>query len=329
MALVAPLRAEESPAADPATKQAARDLGQSGVDLMAEHKFAEAREKFHQAYQLVPAPTFAVLEARALVELGKLVEAAEAYQLALHSKLGQGSPERLRAAMDEANAELDKLLPRLAGLVVRVTGGPNDTPGLTIRVDETPLPLVQLGIRRPLNPGEHQVRATWTGGQWESGRFALGEGEQREVAVGLSSGAAATPTTTAASPTAATSVPPGASREAPVPADDRGSTQRVFGWTSLGLGGAGLVTGVVAGVVMLNAKSTLDAHCSPVCPPSYADKLDAFRGARTVSWIGYGVGIAGLAAGATLLLTAPRAHQRSLRAVPWIGFAATGVAGQF
>ena len=101
---------------------------------------------------------------------------------------------------------------------------------------------------------------------------------------------------------------------------------------SLGVGGAGLAAGIVSGVVMLGKDSTLESHCpNNRCPAAYRGDLDAFTTARTVSFIGYGVGIVGLGAGVALLLTAPREPRPSARATitPYIGPATGGVTGTF
>jgi hypothetical protein len=68
-----------------------------------------------------------------------------------------------------------------------------------------------------------------------------------------------------------------------------------------------------------------------------AKDLDAFRSLRTVSTIGYVVGGVGIAAGVTLLLTAPEskpaaeAHAAldTPRWTPYVGLGSAGVAGTF
>ncbi len=107
-----------------------------------------------------------------------------------------------------------------------------------------------------------------------------------------------------------------------------GSTQRTWGYVTLGLGGAALVTGVAAGVVMLDKKSSLDDVCSSTCPPAAQNDLDTFRTARTTSFIGYGVGIAAIGAGTVLLLTAPSAASEA-RLTPLLGPRQIGLRGTF
>jgi uncharacterized protein HemY len=64
---------------DQATRDVARELGDRGVEAYGKGDWEQARQLFHQAFQLVPAPTLAIREADALVKLGRLVEAREGY----------------------------------------------------------------------------------------------------------------------------------------------------------------------------------------------------------------------------------------------------------
>jgi hypothetical protein len=101
---------------------------------------------------------------------------------------------------------------------------------------------------------------------------------------------------------------------------------------SLGVGGAGLALGVVSGVLMLGHRSKLEDGCAgDLCPASLEDEMDAFTTWRTVSFVGYGVGIVGVGAGVALLLTAPRgpSAEQSARVVPWVGPGEIGLTGSF
>ena len=81
------------------------------------------------------------------------------------------------------------------------------------------------------------------------------------------------------------------------------SGMRTASWAALGVGATGLVVGLVSGAVMLSKKSTLDDECvSNRCGPSQEGDLSGFRSARTVSWVGWSVGLAGAATGLTLWL---------------------------
>lgn len=100
---------------------------------------------------------------------------------------------------------------------------------------------------------------------------------------------------------------------------------------ALGVGAAGVTVGVVSGVVMLGRKRDLDEACpTGRCAASSADQLDAYRSARTVSMVAWGVGIVGLAAGAGLWLAAPRVDAPpSASVVMLFGPSSAAISGTF
>ncbi|RYE93172.1 MAG: hypothetical protein EOO75_04975 [Myxococcales bacterium] len=92
---------------------------------------------------------------------------------------------------------------------------------------------------------------------------------------------------------------------APASSSDSGgpSGLRTASWAAFGVGATGLLVGLVSGGVMLSKKSTLDDECvANRCGPAQEGDLSGFRSARTVSWVGWSVGLAGAATGLTLWL---------------------------
>jgi tetratricopeptide (TPR) repeat protein len=277
---------------DEQTKAAARQLAQDGARALDAGRYAEAQDLLDRAYQLYPAPTIAVLEARTLERLGRLVEAAEHYELARHTQLGPDPSDAFRVAVTEAERDLGELRQRIPQLTISIQGVAHNHPRLDVTLDGARVPTELLGVRRPLDPGEHRIVARLGAGAPAERVVSLSERQTESVVLTLSAPRAPVPKTSGRhDPMADTS--------------EDGSAQRTWGFVSLGVGVAGIATGVIAGVIMLNKKSRLDDVCAPTCPASSEDDLDAFRSARTVSLIGYGVGIAGLGAGTLLLLTAP------------------------
>ena len=78
-----------------------------------------------------------------------------------------------------------------------------------------------------------------------------------------------------------------------------------LGWTLTGAGAAFIGAGAVTGVIALQTKSELEDACNPLCPSAYADDVDKWRLTRTLSYVSFGLGIAGLASGTYLLLHPP------------------------
>jgi hypothetical protein len=108
---------------------------------------------------------------------------------------------------------------------------------------------------------------------------------------------------------------------------------------AFGVGGAGIATGLVTGILALGIRSDLLAECPDLkCRPDTSeeeqrleDDRSRYRTLGTVSGIGFGVGIAGAAAGLALLLTEdePKATESSRLFVPYVGPNDIGVRGSF
>ena len=195
-----------------------------------------AREHFRRAYDIVGAPTLALMEARSLVELGSLVEAQEAYGRAALLPSDPGNAAYRKAQADAAK-ELAALRPRVPSLRVNVARGESEA---EVRVDGMPRP----GYASiSLNPGTHLVSVLRAGTpeSWRS--VTLLEGERRTLAFDA-------------------------------PAARRSSRSDVLMWTAFGLGGVGIATGIVTGVLALDRKATLDQACTGVsCPPAAESDL--------------------------------------------------------
>jgi hypothetical protein len=307
---------------DDSTRNAARNLAGQGKESFASGRFDEARDLFHRAYTLVAAPTIALYEARALVKLHRFVEAEEAYMKALRTKLDPGASEQFRTAVTDAESELLALRPNIPRLTIVVSGGGAEDPGLVVLLDGAPVKHAVLGVETPADPRDHELTATAPGGQPAALKFSLAEKEQKrvEIAVPAGSDVAAAPAAPPAAPAAA-AAPDGASR------------QKILGFVVGGVGVAGLATGLVTGAMATSRYSEAEGACRDhVCMAGSAgaDALQSFRSLRTVSTIAYIVGGVGLAAGATILFTAPSQQApRSAGLHPWVGASAVGLDGAF
>jgi hypothetical protein len=281
-----------------------------------EGKYEEANDLFVRAYQIVPAPTVALLRGRALEQLGRWVEAAESYEAAKRTPLDQSSPEAFRTAQAEAKRELARLQPQIPKISALVTGVPQDYAGLEVKLDDKPLPRALIGATLPVNPGEHLLMVSVDDTVHDTRRVTVGKGQQVKVLLRVDQ-----PEKPALLPQAAS----------PSSASSPGEERRLLGWASLGLGGVGFTTGIIAGLVMLGHKSELDDQCRPLCDPSLASELRGFRFTRTVSAVGYGVGFVGLGVGTALLLLDPGGAkaQTSRALAPVLGPASVGVRGRF
>jgi hypothetical protein len=213
---------------------------------------------------------------------------------------------------------LDEIATAMPSIIFQVKDAAgNDAAGVQITVDGQP---VAGGTGTPidLDPGEHTFSFEAAGLKKSGKRFVLVEGvKQRSEVVSMARAETVQIATTASPPTGE------------VPA--RSGRPPTLAWVAFGVGGAGLVLGVTAGLVAGGKHSTLAGECdnnADTCAPQHAGDLDSFHTWRTVSTVGYVVGALGVAGGAVLWLTAPRARTATATGV-WLGPASAGVAGRF
>jgi hypothetical protein len=305
---------------DDATRNAARDLALRAAQAYEAGDHATAQDLFHRAYALVPAPTLSLREARALEKLGRLVEAVEAYVRTTRTRINPGDPEVFHQSVREAQDELAQLRPRVPRLKIVVEGA--DLSQLAVTVDGKPLRRELVGVETPIDPGPHAIAAADANGAGATQSVTLKEGESQSIALRLEAGRAPAP---AGGQTRGST--------AALAARDAGGAggQRTWAIVSFGVGGAGLGVGIVTGLMAASRHSRAEDGCPEnrcVAGSPAADDVEAFRSLRTVSTVGYVVAAVGVAAGTTLLLTAPK-ERKSGWMSPYLGPGAAGVTGAF
>jgi hypothetical protein len=317
LAWASPARAESSEA-DRAT---ARALAAEGYQALQKKDYQTAEDRFRRADALVHAPSLVVDHARALVGLGRLVEAHERYQLVMREGVPLGSPMAWRRALGDAERELKVLEPRLAWVTVTVKG---PTEPAAVLVDDRPVPPAALGVRRATDPGSRRVSASAPGFAPAGQVVTLGEGEEKALELELLPAPAA-PTPPQAAPAPLPSVVP----ENPQP-KRRSNT---IAYAALGLGGAGLVAGAVTGVLFLGKHSELASKCPDASNCSEQRLIDQYNRYGTISAVSFGVGVAGTVAGIWLLLsrkageTPPRPSAVVVQ--PYVSIGHLGLTGAF
>jgi hypothetical protein len=271
---------------DADARTAARALAAQGAQAFEQRDFAGALGLFERASAVISAPTIELMQARTLVELGRFVEAADAYEETQRLLVLDPSNEAFRQASDAARQELEQLLQRIPTLRVRVLGAAADE-RVEVRVDGKPLTAEQAALDRPSDPGDHHIEVRGAAGRVASRDVTLLERSHVDVEVTLEAAAPAVPKPV---PT-------------PAPVATSGGSTRTLGWV-LGITGAAFTTaGAVTGIMALSDKAALDAVCKPGCPATEADTIDAWRRERTLSYVSFGLGAAGLAAGAYFVLS--------------------------
>ena len=290
-------------AEDAETRSTARDLATQGAQAFEAGQFAQASDFFRRAHELVPAPSIALLQARSLAKLGNLVEAIDVYEQTARLKLADDAPEAYSQAVQTAHVEVEEVRRRVSRLKLTLLGvAQGEAPQVTI--DDKPMPVVLLGVERPINPGAHHIAVTVDGQARAARDVTLVEADSTLVELDVSA--------------AHSAQKPVVFKQPPVEvAASSGSSLRTLGFVALGVGAVGLGLGTYTGLVALHRKSDLDAKCLPTCPTSSASDIDSFRSNRTMSWISYGVGIAAAATGVVLIVIGNPTHEHvALRAAP-------------
>jgi hypothetical protein len=271
--------AQAEPARSLDERARARVLADEGANAFARADYARAELLLDHAYSIVPAPTVALLRARALVRLKRWIEAERVYRAAASAKLDSKSGEAFQRASEQAKTELLLLLPRIPRLRIDVAEPLLHEPSLRVSVDGHAISSAELAGWLTLDPTQHSVLVEVDGRTLRAMTVTLAERDRIALAV-----------------------------EAP---KKRPDAARTWGIISLTAGGAALGFGVVTGVVAMNAHADANRDCpGGVCASSGAgaDAVDRFETYRTLSTIGYVAGAAGIGIGTYVLVTSPRSE---------------------
>jgi hypothetical protein len=315
----------------------ARALTLEGYEALDRKDFATAADRFRRADALYHVPTVALGLAHAEVGLGKLVSALATYSRIVREGVPPGSPPAFTKAVDDARREIEALTQRVPTVIITVRGA--DQPQVT--VDGVEVPAAALGVKRPVDPGAHVVRATAPGFLPAEVSLSMLEGKTESVTLDLHRDASAPPPP-AAPPVAPPPAPPLPVVAAPVappapppaaPAEG-GSTQRTLGFVGIGVGGAGLAIGAITGGLALAKHSDLigkcpTGHCAASQQASLGSEVSAYDTLGTASTVGFVAGGALAATGVILVLTAPSRPAREAAFSPVLGPGYVGVTGRF
>ena len=307
----------EPSAADRAT---ARSLATEGYWALRDKRYAEAADRFGRADALVHAPTLTLDWARSLVGLGLFVEAQERYELIIREGVDAKAPQSWQRALADAKTELDALHPRLSWVTISVTGGKD----AHVTIDNIAVPAAAIGVRRPINPGTHEVAVVAKGYLAEHQKLNLTEGEEGSAAFTLD-----VDPNQQAVPVVAE--PPAQTAEVVAPATTRSRTPV---YVAFGVAGAGLVLGGITGALWLGKRSTLQKNCPDPdnCSPEDTDTINSYNTLGTISGAGFVVGAAGIVTGITLLLLDRKPAQAAAQGIvvrPYLGVGSVGAMGNF
>ncbi len=303
-------------APDEATTAQAIALAQQGDALWTKQDYQGALKSFQKAAGLFDAPTFRLRSAECLEKLGRLAAAVNLFQNVAATPLDAAAPAAFQRAVADAKREGDALWARTPKIVIAVRS--QDPQQVRVSVDGQPVPPENWAKGWPVDPGGHEVSAasaTRTVGAHVDA--VVGSVAQVELS------------------------PDSAAQSAPVSSTSErggGQPQRTWGWIGLGIGAAGITLGAATGGLALSKKGSLDSSCPArdQCPTNMSGDVDSYNTMRTLSTVGFAVGLVGAATGGVLLLTAPSpspapapAPAQGVRVRPWLGLGSAGVVGRF
>jgi hypothetical protein len=325
-ALIAKTAAGQSTDANDATTEEARVLYVEGRDLRRQGELEGSLEKFQAAFALHPTAITALEVGRGRALMGKLRSAVEVLESIERMPVRANESEKAEAARAEARELAAQVRARTPSLRIAVDGA-----GARVFVDGEAVPTDQLD-HWLVDPGTHHVEAT-QGDRRTLEDLRVLEGEQRSVVLRFSA-VPPPPDVPGASGAAVSSNPPEPSPEA------AGHGPNTLAYVGFGVGGAGLLTGAVTGILTLLRASDLKKNgcVDGVCSPSAG--LETAQTLGTVSTVAFVVGGAGIALGFTALALAPGPEVRKGKGVrnqshkgawvrPWLGVAAGGFEGEF
>jgi len=328
--------AQQGPTAE--DRASARVLGTEGTRLADANNCAGAVPKLDAAEKLFHAPTTLDRLGECQIALGQLVAGTENLNRVVREVLPPNSPPAFLAAQKRAQQAYAAALPRIGSLRIHVEGVAVDQ--VTVTVDGVSVPTALFDNSRPTDPGSHEVKATAPGYLSTTATAALKDGGDTSVALHLAPDpsaqvAAPVPAASASVAVAAPSAAP-APPAPPPPAQSGGGNGVAI--ASFVVGGVGIAVGSILGIMALGTKSTLDSHCvnkACLAPPSQQSNINSLGTQATISTVGFGVGVVGVAVGVILLAVShggsastgstPPPPQVS----PWVGIGSAGVGGTF
>jgi hypothetical protein len=302
----APSRAEPSGERTEDRRQAAaRSRGEEGLQLFQAGKWAESYDAFNQADRLYHAPTLILFMARCRRNQGKLLEARALYDKVIAEPVRAGAPEQFFKAVAAAREELVDLQKRIPS--VRVTLHGTMAAQARIAIDGAPLSEAERASGKALDPGAHEILA------------AVDKGASARKTILLTQGEAAWVELTLESPLSFGADAPPARWQVPA-------------ILAVGIGGAGVGVGSVAGILALSKISDIKSRCQPDghCFKSDQPEADQAQTMVTLSTIGFVVGGVGLATGVALWFLRPGAAKAKKASTHVeVGLGSVTVGGRF
>jgi hypothetical protein len=267
------------PARDPAAAEA---LFEEGRRALERNDLDTACTKFAESQNLDPGVGTLLNWANCEERKGRIATAWQRWREALAEL--PADDDRLAFARQRVAA----LEPRLPHLTITVV--PSAPPDTRVDRDGVALGRASLGTALPVDPGVRVITVVARGFEARTIRLAIAEGEKKNL-----------------------DVAPGNPLPAAAPSDalaSNASPRSTVGWALIGAGAAGVITGVVTGLMLDAKRDDVEDNCAPEgCNPTGLDAASDGKTLLVVNAVGWGIGIAGLGAGAYLVLSSSQTSQ--------------------
>ncbi len=271
-------------------EEAARALFKDGLALQEKGDLAGALDRYRAAYTKWDNPKILVNIGTAALQLGRHLEAAEAYDRFLDTA---PSDDATRAEVEKA---LTDALAHVGTLAITLTGGPAETD-----LDGRRLDAAARLDRIRVEPGAHTLRARGPRGAPAERTLNVEAGETVAVALDVSAPPPLRHEATPASRPAPRAVEPAPPEESEKEA--AGTSGSALPWIIGGVGVAALATSGVLFVLRGNATGDLDRDClGDVCPDASQGAIDRANRLGTFGLVAVGAGAVGVGIGVALLL---------------------------
>ena len=317
---------EPSKSEPPKTQDQARaaELFSEGRALTKAGNYAEACPKFEQSLRLNVGVGVQFNLADCWEHIGRVASAQALFQGAAATARAAGQSDRAEVAQARAEA----LNPRLIRMLIDVKSTDR---GLVIRSNHVAVDPKQWGTATSVDAGEYLIEASAPGKKPWSARLIVPAAATDVVSITI-------PPLEDAPPDAATpAVAPLAAAEAkpvkalppveppPSAAEQKDNRRTVYALTFAGVGVVGVGLGTVFGLEFRSKNNDAKTICpsSVGCSRSdidhHAQLLSDAKSARTLSFVGFGVGAASLiAAGVLYFSPSAKSEQGSWSAVPFV-----------
>lgn len=298
------------------SKVAAEALFDDARKLMTAGQHAAACAKFEQSQRLDPGIGTLLYLADCYEKAGRIASAWATFREGASQAKAAGQGERASAGEARALA----LEGRLSRLELRVPAGNAARDGFALRRGGNLVPRELWGVSVPVDGGQWVIEASAPGARaWAKKVVVQAEGESVALAIPELEAESAAPPPDVSPPAVPVAVVPEPSPPPP-PRDQSGAgdTQRTIGLVIGGVGVIGVGFGSYFGLRAFSKNSEAKSHCQgESCSDVRGEELTSeAKDAAGLSNVLFGVGLAALAGGAVVYLTAPSQEKSALWVAP-------------